>query len=87
MEPIMNKSDHSELIPLIIRHLKSLTEDLLQYSQHEKKTEEPPPPPADSIDKSAVPPDDSLLVRASLVRYGRVYMTKSNETETQNKTK
>jgi hypothetical protein len=82
MELIMNKSDHPELIPLIIQHLKSLTEDLLQYSMHEKKTEEPPPPSADSIDKSAVPTDDSLLVRASLVRYGRIYMTKSDKPDT-----
>ena len=81
----MDKSPQSDLIHSMIHHLKAIAEDLLQYTKHEQKAEVSPPQVADSNDKSAVP-DDGLLVLASLKRYGKVYMTKSNEPVTQAKT-
>jgi len=75
----------SDLIHSMIHHLKAITEDLLQYTKLEQEAEVPPPPQAaDSNDKSAAS-DDSLLVLASLKRYGRVYMKKSDEPTTQAK--
>jgi len=86
----MGKSAQSDLIHSMIQHLKAITEDLLQYSEHEQKAKVPPaevPPPqlADSNDKSATQ-DNGLLVLASLMRYGRIYMSKSDEPTTQAKT-
>jgi len=82
----MSKDHQSELIYSMIQHLKSIAEDLLQYSKHEQKAEIVPPSQlADSNDRNTAPRDDSLLVLASLMRHGRVYMTKS-DTPTQVKT-
>jgi hypothetical protein len=76
-----NNNTQSEILQTMVQHLSAIIKDLLRFSESGQQVKESPPQLTSDNSISKESRRDSMYVLASLMRYGRLYMTKSEESK------